>query len=145
MRKKILFIIILSISFVLGSCTPVYAQNGDISLPRETAGSALKALKLVPALESEITELKKLVKELEAQKVTPCSVALADAERLIVAIPFGEPTDTKAMQSARKEQRKLVKTLIVNSVKSQCQWRDSPKWYLELLKFAPLAGAILLK
>jgi hypothetical protein len=142
--KALLYVLIFAIALLLGTCRFSMAQD-EIALPRDVAEKSLKALELVPKLENEIVELKKLVKELESQKHTPCSIAIADAERLIVAIPLGEPTDTKGITKARKEQRKLVKTLILNSVKSQCNWQNSPKWYFELLKLSPIAAAIVFK
>jgi len=142
--KRILLFLLLAMICTFGTCNYSFAQE-SITLDRQTAESALKAIELVPKLEAEIVELKKLNKELELQKTTPCSISIRDAERLIVAIPLGEPDDTKAVIKARGEQRKLVKMLIINTVKSQCNWQSPEPFWKTLLKYAPIAAAVLLK
>lgn len=123
----------------------LFGFGQEISLPRDVAEKALKAIELVPKLEAENEQLKKLVSELESAKLTPCVIAINNFSEAMNKLPMPSADNSKIANKEIIRFRKQTHELLKRSVQSQCNWQDSPKWYLDILKLTPIALAVLLK
>ena len=142
--KKLIYILIFAMAFLLGTCHYVYAQN-DILIPRDVAEKALKALELVPKLENQIVELNKLVKDLESSKQTVCSVSIQSATNDLI---LWHQKFESATSETRKEVGKTLKQrrkLAERSIKAQCNIPNNKSLFEYVLQYAPIAVAIFLK
>jgi hypothetical protein len=140
--KKLFYILIFAIAFTLGSVNFAYCQ--EISLSRESAEKALRALELVPKLENQVVELNKLVKELEQSKLTPCVIAINSFSDVMLKLPMPSSDNSKAENKAIFQLRKQTHDILKRSIQAECKWQSNSIWK-ELLKIAPIAAAILLK
>lgn len=88
----------------------------DVSLPRDVAEKALEALELRPAFETRIATLEKVNKELEAAKMTPCTIAAEKVKQDYVfwlkdfdaASPAKQKQIVKMLKMTRKQGRKML-------------------------------------
>jgi len=103
-----------------------------------------KTLDLLEKRDQEIIDLKKLIKTLEESKLTPCVVAINSFTEAYLKLPMPAADNSKAENKEIIKLRKKISDIWKKAIQGQCNWKDSPKWYLEILKLTPLALAILL-
>jgi hypothetical protein len=103
--------LLLPAVFILSCAFSVSAQDNSINLPRDVAEKALEALELRPALETRITTLEKVNKELEAAKLTPCTLA---AEKIKQDLTYwlNQKGDEKELRKILKFTRKNGQRLL---------------------------------
>jgi ABC-type xylose transport system substrate-binding protein len=143
--KKLFYILILfvGLNLVIGlTVTNSFGQT--IELPRESAEKALRALETLPKVEAENVELKKLVKEMESAKLTPCAILINNFSDVMLKLPMPSSDSSKAENKAIFQLRKQTHDILKRSIQAECKWQSNSIWK-ELLKIAPIAAAILLK
>lgn len=110
----------------------------------ETANQRLdKTLDILKSRDAEIAGLKDVIEKLKASQQTPCSIAITATENALGKLSYGENSDSKTITKARREREKFLRKIYAESLKSQCGWKDSARWYEYALKLLPLA--VLLK
>lgn len=142
--KKIIYIIVFLTALCFGSCLNAKAQS-EISLPRDVAEKALKSLELQPKLETENAELRKLVRELQEAKQTSCSIAITAVKedltfwhQKFLEAPIDTQKEVKKTLGQRRKEGSLI-------IQKQCGLNPAPSWWKELLRYAPIAAAVLVK
>jgi hypothetical protein len=126
MKKLLLLTILLTILALSGK-----AQ--DVSLPRDVAESALKALELVPQLETRITTLEKVNKELNEAKQTPCTIAQEKVKQDLTywLNQYQVKSSKSTVGSSEKELRKILKFTRKNgqrAIQAQCGFNHKSVW-----------------
>jgi hypothetical protein len=136
MKKYLITAIFIQFLFF----SAVFAQtDADIANQRLD-----KTLDLLEKRDQEIIDLKKLIKTLEESKLTPCVVAINSFTEAYLKLPMPAADNSKAENKEIIKLRKKISDIWKKAIQGQCNWKDSPKWYLEILKLTPLAAAILL-
>lgn len=136
-------VIFINLAFLLTATN--FAQNSEISLPRDVAEKALKSIELVPKLEAENSALRKQVAELESAKLTPCQILINNFSDIMLKLPMPASDNSKAENKAIFQLRKQTHDILRRSIQAECKWQPSNSIWKELLKIAPIAGVILFK
>ncbi|HRH46566.1 MAG TPA: hypothetical protein PKY82_33290 [Pyrinomonadaceae bacterium] len=139
MQLKKHLLVAIFIQFIL-VCSVFAQSEADIANQRLD-----KTLTLLQQRDQEIADLKKLVIKLEESKLTPCVVAINSFSDSYLKLPLPSADNSNAENKEIIKLRKQMSEIWKKSVQAQCNWKDSPKWYLEILKYSPIALAILLK
>lgn len=143
--KNLLFISIISLVLFFG-VSNVYSQ--DITLPRDVAETALKAMELVPAYENKIKALEVTVSELKAQQKTPCSIAMESVKGTLLQFELLDtsklsPEDAKQARKLREKTYGFLKKNSSRVLQSQCGYTVQNKWEMVLKQLLPLSYLFL--
>jgi hypothetical protein len=125
-------------------CSGGFALAQDVSLPRETAETALKALEENPILKAKIAELEKQNKALADAQRTPCTLA---QERLKSDLIFWINEFKTADDLTKRQITKIIKQTRKTgerSVKTQCGVKDADISFADVLKVAAGIAPILI-
>jgi hypothetical protein len=109
--------------FIFLFCVSALAQ--DVSLPRDVAEKALEALELRPALETRITTLEKVNKELTEAKQTPCTITAEKVKQDYVFWLNGYDTASPEKRKQIDRMLKFVRKSGRKSVAAQCGYKTS--------------------
>ena len=115
------FLYLVPIMFLLALTA---AAQEEVSLPRDVAEKALKALELVPVLEDKIEKLETEITELERAKLTPCTIAQEKVKNDLV---FWLDRYAAAGEAERPQIEKVIRDLRRTSKKllaAQCDYAE---------------------
>ena len=147
--KKIFYIAIFFIALMVGNCQFVAAQTVTIS--QETANELYQGIaernelrKLVTAQTELIASKDRVISELEKSKLTPCVIAINSFTDSLNKLSLPLSDNSKVLNKEIIRNRKTLQEIWKQSIKSQCNFKDNPKWWSYLIQYAPL-GVVLLK
>lgn len=140
--KKLISIVF----FILIGTICTYSQ--DVSLPRDVAEKALKAIELIPALEAENEALRNQVQKLKDSQQTPCSIAINAIKNnllLLENINTNNLSERDAIYvlKMRKKTYNLFRKSSNKILQSQCNYKDENKLNQILLNLIPLSVLFL--
>lgn len=139
--KTLIFTLFLFLS------TITYGQ--DISLPRDVAEKALKAIEIVPALQLENENLKNEISVLKASQQTPCSLAINSITKNLLNLENINTSkltkkDAKYVRKMRDKTYKFLKNNSNNILQSQCNYKEKDKLQDFLKLVLPLSLLLLI-
>lgn len=126
---------ILVATFILLFSLSVFSQE-TVTLDRDTAEKALKAIELNPVLNKQIEDLTKQVKNL--QTLSPCQTSIDFYTNRMLTLPMKASDNSKEENKRIDKLRKDVRDVLLQDVKRLCGYKDSPNLIEQILKIVPL-------
>lgn len=124
---------IIATIFILLFSITAFTQE-VVTLDRETAEKALKAVELNPILNKQIEDLTLENAKLKASLLPPCQIVINFYTEKMLALPMKASDNSKEENKRIDIIRKDTRKFLLNDIKKVCGFQDSPKWYDTALK-----------
>lgn len=130
---------ILIATFILLFSLSVFSQE-TVTLDRETAEKALKAVELNPILNKQVEDLTQQVKNL--QQLSPCQASINFYTDRMLNLPMRASDNSKEENKRIDRLRKDVSGVLLQDTQRLCGYKDSPNLFQELMKLIPLIALL---